>query len=394
MFDLVEHRSLRIRIAYLIIRTHSELVRVSAMSQQISTDEQSQSIREQVFKICYQLHSQSIKPKIRTVLDLLPSVSSTSTIHKYHKEWQEELRASKDKLFESFGFSTQFQDAFLTEINRFHSEAKNEYAEKITELTEGRDAAIGNLEAIEHERNVQKTLADKRESEIKELQAEIHNLTRDFKNQLVQQENSKQSAIEKLQHQLQEQEYRLNNEKVLVVEQLQQQISVLNSNNKELQGVCENQRTELAKAQLKNESNAELVSDIKERIKEIEEQAKERVAKLESDLAALSKDFQRESQNLAVANEKIAAKEEMFAVTVKQYEALSKNEENMRSMLVEANKTNKDLLIQLERSETDEQIAQNEVRRLSETLGEMKNIIKSKDLMIEKLEKSLQKNQN
>ena len=364
------------------------------MNQQISTDEQSQSIREQVFKICYQLHSQSIKPKIRTVLDLLPSVSSTSTIHKYHKEWQEELRASKDKLFESFGFSTQFQDAFLTEINRFHSEAKNEYAEKISELTEDRDAAIGNLEAIERERNVQKTRADKGESEIKELQAEIHNLTREFKNQLEQQENSKLSAIEKLQHQIQEQESRLINEKVLVVEQLQQQISTLTSNNKELRDVCETQRTELAKAQLKIESNGELVSDVKARIKEIEGQGKERITKLENELVALSRDFQKEAQNLAVANEKIAAKEEMFAVTVRQYEALSKNEENMRAMLVEANKTNKDLLIQLERSETDEQIAQNEVRRLSETLGEMKNIIKNKDIMIDKLEKTRQKPQD
>lgn len=352
-----------------------------------------QSIRDQVFKICYQLHAQNIKLKIRTVLDLLPAVSSTSTIHRYYKEWQEEVKASKEKLFESFGFSAQFKDSFLAEINRFHSDARNEYAEKLDELTEDRDAAIGNLEAMEHERNTQKARADRAEVEVKELQAEIQNLTREFKTQLEKLENSKQLAIEKLQHQIEEQEYRLNNEKVLVVEQLQLQISALNSNNKELQSVCENQRTELAKAQLKNESNAELVRDVKARIKEIEEQAKERVTKLESDLAALSKDFQKAAQNLAVANEKIAAKEEMFAVTVRQYEALSKNEENMRTMLVEANKTNKDLLIQLERSETDEQIAQNEVRRLIETLGEMKNIIKNKDLMIAELEKTLQKGQ-
>lgn len=358
------------------------------MNQQISTDEQSQSIREQVFKICYQLHSQSIKPKIRTVLDLLPSVSSTSTIHKYHKEWQEELRASKDKLFESFGFSTQFQDAFFTEINRFHSEAKNEYAEKISELTEDRDAAIGNLEAIERERNVQKTRADKGESEIKELQAEIHNLTREFKNQLEQQENSKQSAIEKLQHQLQEQESRLINEKVLVVEQLQQQISTLTSNNKELRDVCETQRTELAKAQLKIESNGELVSDVKARILLVETQAKDRVTKLEEDISTLSKELQQSVQLLAVANERILSKEEMFTVTVRQYEALSKNEENMRALLLDANKSNKELFMQLERSEADEKTAQNEVRRLSETLGEMRNIIKNQEKKIAEIEKA------
>jgi chromosome segregation ATPase len=348
------------------------------------------SVRERVFRICNQLYAENTKVKIRTVLELLPDIKSTSTVHKYHKEWRTELDNSKRTLFDSFGFSDNFQNAFVSEIARFHTDAKNEYSEKLVELTEERDTAILGLEKADNAIITQQTRADTLEDQVRELQNEIHLLTREAKQHSEQLEKDKAFAIGKLEQQMGDLEKRLNNENRLVVEQLQHQIDSLTTKNNELREVNENQRTELAKSQLKLESNTSLVEEVKARATAAAEEAKARIEKLESSFTTLSEKHITCSQALAVANEKLAAKDELLVNSLGQYELAINNETSLRLLLNDREEEQKELRARLARVERDDSNAQAEVRRLTERQGEMKNKAVTSDKMISELNKSIQ----
>ena len=348
------------------------------------------SVRERVFRICNQLYAENTKVKIRTVLELLPDIKSTSTVHKYHKEWRTQLDNSKKTLFDSFGFSDNFQNAFVSEIARFHTDAKNEYSEKLVELTEERDTAILGLEKADNAIITQQTRADTLEDQVRELQNEIHLLTREAKQHSEQLEKDKAFAIGKLEQQMGDLEKRLNNENRLVVEQLQHQIDSLTTKNNELREVNENQRTELAKSQLKLESNTSLVEEVKARATAAAEEAKARIEKLESSFTTLSEKHITCSQALAVANEKLAAKDELLVNSLGQYELAINNETSLRLLLNDREEEQKELRARLARVERDDSNAQAEVRRLTERQGEMKNKAVTSDKMISELNKSIQ----
>ncbi|MEH6454719.1 MAG: hypothetical protein V7749_00225 [Cocleimonas sp.] len=346
------------------------------------------SVRERVFRICNQLHAENTKVKIRTVLELLPDVKSTSTVHKYHKEWRTDLDNSKKTLFDSFGFSDSFQNAFVTEITRFHTDAKNEYSEKLVELTEERDSAVLGLEHADNNVIIQQSRADTLDAQVRELQNEIHLLTREAKQHSERLEKDKVFAIGKLEQQMADLESRLINEKRLVVEQLQHQIDSLTTKNNELREVSENQRTELAKSQLKLESNTALVEEVKERAKVADNEAKARVAKLEETLSTLSKEHIQSSQDLAVAKEKISSKDELVVSSLNQYEIAINNESSLRQLLADKEIEQKDLRSKLARSEKDDANAQAELLRLSEKQGELKHTVNLLEKQISELKKS------
>ncbi|MEO3684592.1 hypothetical protein ABHN84_20215 [Shewanella vesiculosa] len=348
------------------------------------------SVRERVFRICNQLYAENTKVKIRTVLELLPDIKSTSTVHKYHKEWRTELDNSKKTLFDSFGFSDNFQNAFVSEIARFHTDAKNEYSEKLVELTEERDAAILGLENADNAIITHQTRADTLDDQVRELQNEIHLLTREAKQHSEQLEKENAFAIGKLEQQMGDLEKRLNNEKRLIVEQLQHQIDSLTTKNNELREVNENQRTELAKYQLKLESNTSLVEEVKARATASQEEAKARIAKLEESFTTVSEKHIACSQALAVANEKLTAKDELLVNSLNQYELAINNETSLRLLLSDREDEQKELRARLARVERDDANAQAEVRRLTERQGEMKNKAVTADKMISELNKSIQ----
>lgn len=351
------------------------------------------SVRERVFTICNQLHSENTKVKIRTVLSLLPDVKSTSTVHKYHKEWREELDKSKKTLFDAFGFSENFQNAFVTEIARFHTDANNQYSEKLIELTEDRDSAVASLEDADKAVVYHQTRADHLDDQVNELTTEISLLTREAKQHSEQQDKDKAYAVEKVVQQKDELESRLINEKRLVVEQLQQQIDSLTQKNNELREANENQRTELAKANLKLESNNDLVVEVKSQAAAVAAEAKKRIDMLELNYSTLSKEHIQCSQDLAVCKEKILSKDELVLNSLNQYEMAIQNESALRAMVEERDRDQRELRGKLERITHDDNTAQIELLRLTEKLGEYKHILNQRESRITDLLRELAKEQ-
>ncbi|WP_282109266.1 hypothetical protein [Shewanella algicola] len=355
----------------------------------IDTPSTELSVRERVFKICNQLYAENTKVKIRTVLSLLPDVKSTSTIHKYHKEWRLDLESSKKTLFDAFGFSDTFQNAFVTEIARFHTEAKNEYSDKLIELTEERDAAVLGLEKADSDLVSHQERADRLSDQVQELQNEITLLTREAKQHAERLEKDKVAAIDRLERQMSDLESRLNNEKSLVVEQLKNQIDSLTSKNNELRELNENQRTELAKAQLKLESNASLVVEIKERAAVSEEQSTLRVQKLEESLSTLSTEHNNLTRELAVTQEKLKSKDDLVVSSLNQYEQAIQNESALRRVVEEKEREQRELRSKLDRVTQDDASAQAELLKLIEKQGELKQMVAYRDELIAEMQQSL-----
>jgi chromosome segregation ATPase len=347
------------------------------------------SVRERVFKICNQLYAENTRVKIRTVLSLLPDVKSTSTVHKYHKEWRTDLENSKKTLFDSFGFSDAFQNAFVTEIARFHTDAKNEYSEKLVELTEERDSAVLGLEKADGEIIALQDKNNELNELVRELQNEISLITRDAKQQVERLEKDKSAATDRLERQMTDLESRLNNEKKALAEQLQNQIDSVTLKNNELREISEQQRTELAKAQLKLESNNALVVEIKDRAKSSEEEAKSKISKLEESLSALSIEHNQTAQALAVAKEKILSKDDLVVSSLNQYEIAIKNESSLRLMVEEKDREQRELRTKLERVIKDDESAQAELLRLTEKMGEIKHVLVLRERELAELKNSM-----
>tara|TARA_B100000780_G_C21108979_1_gene448010 strand:- start:1368 stop:2309 length:942 start_codon:yes stop_codon:yes gene_type:complete len=207
----------------------------------MASESSSKSLQKQVNEICNQLHSEGTKVTVRRVLSLLPGVASTSTVHKYHKNWKDELDAGGQTLFDKLGFSHEFTTAFTKEITRFSVEAETRFRELAQFAEESRDSAIESLELAEEREKKQLAELEQVKKELKLLQDELVAIQKEAKVEFEKFQAASQASADG---------YR-------------QQIDDLQKTEAEIRSSNETLRTELAKAQLKLEGNQDYVNEVK-----------------------------------------------------------------------------------------------------------------------------------
>lgn len=109
----------------------------------------SKILREKIYAICDEMYAKGEKIRVRSILSQVEDVSSTSTIHKYYKEWREEQDANEQKVMNDLGFSKEFTRMFSAEIGRHTAEAKRRYLDSVEQAQEQTEAAIQDLTATE-----------------------------------------------------------------------------------------------------------------------------------------------------------------------------------------------------------------------------------------------------
>ncbi|MCZ5880773.1 DNA-binding protein [Vibrio parahaemolyticus] len=219
-------------------------------------------MQERVNEICNELYSKGEKVSVRVILTFLPDVSSTSTVHKYYANWRKELEANEKSLYDKLGFSSEFTQMFMKEISRFSVEAEQRYKGIADEANEQRDAAIEELAKIEDRLHKQNAVVEQQDKDITHLKSEM-----------VQRESAFEAEVSKLEQ----------SHSVLVSE-LRQRITQLEKELTESTHTNETLRTELAKSELKLESNQDYVNEVKAK----QQQLEERNATLQSDNQSLS----------------------------------------------------------------------------------------------------------
>ncbi|WP_051303416.1 DNA-binding protein [Psychromonas aquimarina] len=200
------------------------------------------TIQDRVNEICNELYVKGTKPSVRLVLSMLPNVSSTSTVHKYFSTWKKEQSANQTSLYDRLGFSSDFTQSFMKEITRFSVEAEQRYKEIASDATEQKDMAIEDLARSEEKLFKQNAVLDQNTKIIKELEAELLKVQANTKAEL---------ATAKSTHET-------------LSTELRQQLLTETDKNTELSKSNELLRTEIAKAELKLEGNAEFVAEVKE----------------------------------------------------------------------------------------------------------------------------------
>lgn len=228
-----------------------------------------EQLQDKVTMICNDLYSKGQKVSVRIVLSMLPDVSSTSTVHKYYKTWKDELEANQKSLLEKMGFSEEFTRVFMTEITRHATEAERRYRDMADDAKEQSQQAIDDLERAEERLYKQTALLEQREKQIKNLEAE-----------LAQTENAQLAITQELRQQ---------------IESLTDQLNESTVSNERL-------RTELAKNEIKLESNALIVEESKNKNTELSEQVKSLNDKVIAQAQELTRfESKQESQELLLS---------------------------------------------------------------------------------------------
>lgn len=220
------------------------------------------TIQERVSNICNDLYVKGNKPTIRLVLSMMPDIKSTSTIHKYFTMWKKEQVANQASLYDKLGFSSDFTQSFMKEITRFSVEAEQRYQEQAQDAVEQKDIAIEELSRTEEKLYKQTAVIEQHEKVFKELETDL------FK---TQSQHKADIEAQKSTHE------------VLVAE-LRQQLLDETGKNTELSKSNESLRTDIAKAELKLEGNAEFVAEVKGQNQALQEDNK-RLNKVESELS-------------------------------------------------------------------------------------------------------------
>lgn len=243
------------------------------------------SIKKKVFEICSSLHSQKQKVTVRLVLSLLPDVKSTSTVHKYHKQWKEEIEAKQELLLKEHGLSKEFQTAFFHEITRFSSEAKLKYEDHNQELMEERAIAVTGLAEAE---STVAILTD----QVEQMRAEIMELNQQSK--LIDSEHNSALEIQAASH-------------TNKIETLEKQLKDSNVDKQALIELNELQRTSVAKMELQLESVPELKETITSLSNEVKQsgltndESQRLIAKLQQQVVGANETIDSTSQRLDVA---------------------------------------------------------------------------------------------
>ncbi|PSB88737.1 mfp1 (mar binding filament 1) [Photobacterium damselae subsp. damselae] len=228
-----------------------------------------EQLQDKVTMICNDLYSKGQKVSVRIVLSMLPDVSSTSTVHKYYKTWKDELEANQKSLLEKMGFSEEFTRVFMAEITRHATEAERRYRDMADDAKEQSQQAIDDLERAEDRLYKQTALLEQREKQIKNLEAE-----------LAQTENAQ----------------------LAITQELRQQIESLTDQLNESTVSKERLRTELAKNEIKLESNALIVEESKNKNTELNEQVKSLNDKVIAQAQELTRfESKQESQELLLS---------------------------------------------------------------------------------------------
>lgn len=206
-------------------------------------------MQERVNEICNELYSKGEKVSVRVILTFLPDVSSTSTVHKYYANWRKELEANEKSLYDKLGFSPEFTQMFMKEISRFSVEAEQRYKGIADEANEQRDTAIDELTKVEERLHKQNAVVEQQGKDITRLKGE-----------LTQQESQYEAEVSKLEQSHQ-----------VLVSELRQRITQLEKDLGESTKTSETLRTDLAKSELKLESNQDYVNEVKAKQGELEE---------------------------------------------------------------------------------------------------------------------------
>lgn len=274
----------------------------------------SHSTQEQVSTICNRLYAEGIKPSVRLVLSELPSVSSTSTVHKYFKTWKEEVDANQQSLYDKLGFSSDFTKSFLKEITRFSVEAEQRYKSLAEDAAEQRDSAIGTLEQVEERFHKQQAVVEQKEKQIQSLKDELAATKRDKEEQLAKADEVHQATIV----------------------ELREQLSKAVDENKALSSLNEDIRTSQVKAELKLEGYQVSADELKAQNKALVEDAKQ----LNMSLAEMR---EREKQTQSAMNDIKMANKELEANTSKVREVHQATENELRLQLGSLRDENKSL---------------------------------------------------
>lgn len=211
------------------------------------------NMQDRVSEICNDLYGRGEKVSVRVILTYLPDVSSTSTVHKYYANWRKELEANEKSLYDKLGFSSEFTQMFMKEISRFSVEAEQRYKGIADEANEQRDTAIDELAKAEERLYKQTALVDQQGKDISNL-----------KSDLAVEEKAHTTEIEKL-----------NNSHEVLVQELRSRIAQLEKDLSDTAKVNESLRTDLAKSQLKLESNQDYVNEVKAKQESLENQVAE-----------------------------------------------------------------------------------------------------------------------
>lgn len=244
-------------------------------------------MQDKVNAICNDLYAKGQKVSVRVVLSMMPEVSSTSTVHKYYKQWKEELEANQKSLLEKMGFSPEFTRVFMAEITRHATEAERRYREIADDAKEQSAKAIEDLERVEERLHKQTAVLEQKDNLIKTLQAE-----------LAETKKTQEAVSAELRLQIDELT-KIANEKAEVADRLRTELA-----KKELQ--LENNQQAAASITEENES---LREQVKEKVEQMIEQAKA-ITRLESSLdakTALLDELKQDKQSLSQKNQDLDA---------------------------------------------------------------------------------------
>jgi chromosome segregation ATPase len=196
---------------------------------------------KRVYSVCERLIKEGTRPSVRLVLSELPEVSSTSTVHRYFKQWKDEYDINQQSLHEKLGFSSDFTKAFMKEISRFSIEIEQRYKILANDVGEQRDAAVAALENIENHIDKNNKEIGRKVIDIQLLKDELKSTQQDMEAQLI---TSKE----------------VNN---ATVSELREQLKQALHENKSLTSLNEDIRNQKIKAELRLEGNQEYTDEVK-----------------------------------------------------------------------------------------------------------------------------------
>ena len=307
------------------------------------------NMQDRVSEICNDLYGRGEKVSVRVILTYLPDISSTSTVHKYYANWRKELEANEKSLYDKLGFSSEFTQMFMKEISRFSVEAEQRYKGIADEANEQRDTAIEELAKAEERLHKQTAVVEQQGKEIATLKADRS-----------ADEKAHISEIEKL-----------NNSHEVLVQELRSRIVQLEKDLTDTTKTNESLRTDLAKSQLKLESNQDYVNEVKAKQESLEKQASE----LQDKNQSLS------NQNAKLETQRDADKQLIESMTERSND-LKANLDSLQSKLSESEAAHKSTTAQMTEYKAQAQSQ-------SQRIGALEQMNDQHQRYIERLEKDM-----
>lgn len=302
-------------------------------------------MQDKVNAICNDLYAKGQKVSVRVVLSMMPEVNSTSTVHKYYKQWKEELEANQKSLLEKMGFSPEFTRVFMAEITRHATEAERRYREIADDAKEQSAKAIEDLERVEERLHKQTAVLEQKDNLIKTLQAEL-------------------AETKKTQE--------------AVSAELRLQIDELTKTANEKAEVADRLRTELAKKELQLENNQQAAASITEENESLREQVKEKVEQMIEQAKAITR-----------LESSLDAKTALLDELKQDKQALSQKNQDLDAELRDLQQSRYSQQTSLNEAQSREQNAQTRIDDLVKAIAEAKATIAQQSATITRYESLL-----